>query len=86
MRKSMCTGISLFLRGAWVHFNRMAHCVMLFLLMNAVPIIEISDLTVSESVGLVQIPVRRVGGDLSLPSLIVVSYREVGSATGLMYK
>ena len=46
------------------------------------PVIEIPNMTVREDVGLVEIPIRRVGGDLGLPSRIVVSSRDTQNPTG----
>ena len=45
------------------------------------PQIEIPDVTVNENVGIIEIEIRRTGGDLSTNSKIVVGSRN-GSATG----
>ena len=50
--------------------------------LNAVPVIEIPDMTVREDAGLVEIPIRRVRGDLGLPSFIVVSSQDTQNPTG----
>ena len=51
-------------------------------MLNAVPVIEIPDRTVPENIGMIEIPIRRVGGDLGFRSFIVVSSRDTGSGIG----
>ena len=55
-------------------------------LLCAVPRITIYNITVLESVGTVQIPINRTGGDLSRGSVICAKSRDVpGQAVGEYY-
>lgn len=45
------------------------------------PQIEIPDMTVNEDVGEIEIDIRRVGGDLSMSSTIIVTSQD-GTAIG----
>ena len=59
---------------------------MIILFQNTVPRISIYNITVLESVGIVQIPINRTGGDLSHVSVIRANSRDVpGQAVGEWY-
>ena len=49
-----------------------------------VPMIEIPDMTVPESVGTIQVPIERIAGDIGLPSTIIVRSRDK-TAIGIIF-